>query len=87
MPQWLSDFLGFASAFNLGSGIWDFFMMIVLSLMGMSPETFSPGAWGYVTGTLYPWFLSIGVVMLNMFCMIGFIRQATNLKENITVEM
>lgn len=87
MPNWLSEFLGFAKTFNLGSAIWDYFMSLVLTLMGLSPEDFSPGAWTYVTGILYPWFLSIGVVLLNMFCLIGFIRQAANLRENVTIEM
>ena len=87
MPNWLSEFLGFAETFNFGSAIWDYFMSLVLTLMGLSPEDFSPGAWTYVTGTLYPWFLSIGVVLLNMFCLIGFIRQVANLRENVTIEM
>lgn len=87
MPDWLLDFFGISNLFNLAQSGWNFFMLMVYSMIGMTPETYSPGAWSYVTGTLYPWFLTIGVTLLNIFCMIGFIRQASNLKENVTIEM
>ncbi|MCR5451447.1 MAG: hypothetical protein K6F00_02335 [Lachnospiraceae bacterium] len=87
MPGWLQDFLGIAKSFMQGSACWDFCMEIVYILMGSSPESLAPDAWNYVTGTLYPWCSSIGAVMLNIFCLVGFIKQASNLKENVTTEM
>lgn len=87
MPDWLLDFFGINNLFNLAQSGWNFFMLMTYSMIGMTPESYSPGAWSYVTGTLYPWFLTIGVTLLNIFCMVGFIRQASNLKENVTMEM
>ena len=87
MPDWLLDFFGINNLFNLAQSGWNFFMLITYSMIGKTPENYSPGAWSYVTDTLYPWFLAIGLTLLNIFCMIGFIRQASNLKENVTIEM
>ena len=44
------------------------------------------GAWDYIKNTAFPLFLSMGAVFLNMFTLIGFCRQASNLKEGITME-
>lgn len=87
MPDWLGDFLGGAQSFIQGTAAWNYFMGVVETLMGLTPEEQYPEAWNYVTETLYPWMLSIGLVLLNLFCLIGFIRQASNLKENVTIEM
>ena len=62
-------------------------MHIIMTVLPMSPQTYSTDAWGYVSGTLYPWFAGAGAVLLNLFFLIGFVRQASNLKENITMEM
>lgn len=73
--------------FQGASGAWNWCMIFVLNLLTKTPDTFSPDAWTYVTDTLYPWFLSIGAFLLNMFCLIGFCRQASNLRDNVTIEM
>ncbi len=73
--------------FVLGKGVWDTVMSIILLVLPMSPQKYSPDAWGYVSGTLYPWFAGAGAVLLNLFCLLGFVRQASNIKENITTEM
>ena len=44
------------------------------------------GAWDYIKNTAFPLFMSMGAVFLNMFTLIGFCRQASNLKEGITME-
>lgn len=87
MPSWLGDFFGLSSMFQGASGAWNWCMIFVLNLLTKTPDTFSPDAWTYVTDTLYPWFLSIGAFLLNMFCLIGFCRQASNLRDNVTIEM
>ncbi len=87
MPSWVNGMLGTNSLFQGPGFIWNTCMNMVRALMGTSPSTFSPDAWNFVTQTLYPWFLAIGTILLNFFCLIGFVRQATNLKENITIEM
>lgn len=87
MPGWLKDFFQIGSLFNLGQQIWNFFMGITSSLMGADTlETISPDAWNFVSETVYPWMLSAATVFLNLFFMIGFIRQSTNLRENLTIE-
>ena len=87
MPEWVNGMFSMGGMFQGPGVIWNTCMMLVRLLMGTTPETFAPEAWAYVSGTLYPWFLSIGTILLNIFCLIGFIRQAANLKENITMEM
>lgn len=87
MPSWLRMMFGMEKFFQGPGAVWKTCMAMVQSLMGMTPDTFSDNAWTYVTDTLYPWFLSIGVILLNIFCLVGFIRQASNLKENVTMEM
>ena len=44
------------------------------------------GAWDYVKNTVFPLFLSMGAAFLNIFTLVGFCRQASNLKEGITME-
>ncbi|MFQ8901804.1 MAG: hypothetical protein ACLR7D_07930 [Lachnospira eligens] len=44
------------------------------------------GAWDYVKNTAFPLFLSMGAAFLNIFTLVGFCRQASNLKEGITME-
>lgn len=70
-----------------GVAIWNGMLSLITSVSVNTPETFSEGAWTYVTDTLYPWALSIGAMMLNIFFMIGIIRQTTNLKQNFTLEI
>lgn len=62
-------------------------MTIVVGFLGMGVDQYSPSSWSYVQNTIYPWFLSMGSTLLNLFCLIGFCRQASNLKDNVTTEM
>ena len=87
MPSWMTDFLGIAKSWAQGSSIWRFCMSLVTMMMSGSPDALFPDAWSYVTDTLYPMMLTIGIFLLNLFCLIGFIRQASNLRENVTTEM
>ncbi|MDD6667751.1 MAG: hypothetical protein PUE58_07360 [Lachnospiraceae bacterium] len=87
MPSWFSDFFKVVSLYNLGQQIWNWFMGVTCSLMQSDTlETISPDAWNFVSNTVYPWMLSAATVLLNLFFMIGFIRQSTNLRENMTIE-
>ena len=70
-----------------GVAIWNGMLSLIGTVSVKTPETFSEGAWTYVTDTLYPWALAIGAMMLNIFFMIGIIRQTTNLKQNFTLEI
>ncbi|MBO5521639.1 MAG: hypothetical protein J5973_08200 [Eubacterium sp.] len=87
MPGWFTEFLGIARMFSGADMVWKFCMTLVFLLMGQTPSSMSPEAWNYVTGTVYPWFTTIGVTLLNLFFMAGFIRQSTNLRENMSMEV
>lgn len=87
-PQWIIDLLSGGSVYTLAQQLWNFVMGIVLTLLGKNVSDFSgsSGAWIYIEGTVFPLFLSMGSVFLNMFTLAGFCRQASNLKEGITME-
>ena len=87
MPRWLESMIAGGPCFSAALGFWNWTMSIVQSLLGMSPQEYSPGAWTYITDSIYPWFMGMGAMFLNMFALIGFCRQASNLKENVTMEM
>lgn len=76
-----------APFYTAGVAIWNGMLSLIGVVSVNTPETFSEGTWTYVTDTLYPWALSIGGMMLNIFFLIGIIRQTTNLKQNFTLEI
>ncbi len=86
MPGWLAQFLA-GSGIQIADGIWNASMKLVAGLLTKSPQSFSGPAWSFVNGTLYPWALSIGLSLLNLFLIIGWLRALTRLHENITLEM
>lgn len=87
MPSWVKDFLTGGPIFALAQSLWSWFMALTRGFLGMGVNQYSQGTWNYISGTLYPWFLSMGSVLVNIFFLVGFCRQATNLKENVTAEM
>lgn len=86
MPEWIVDFLNVDLSWSWGNAAWNALIRIVFTILTKTPKEFSPDAWAIVTDTLYPWFLSAGVALLNLFFFIGFVRQNTNLRDNITIE-
>ena len=86
MPGWLADFLA-GSGIKIADAIWNTSMKAISGLLVMSPQSFSGETWSFVEGTLYPWALSIGLSLLNLFLIIGWLRALTRLHENITLEM
>ena len=85
MPGWLQDFLT-GTDMALASGIWNAAMKAVSGLLIKKPQAFSPGTWAFVDNTLYPFALSIGLSLLNLFFIIGWLQALTRLHENITLE-
>lgn len=73
--------------YSAGIAIWNGMLSMIGMVSVNTPETFSEGTWTYVTDTMYPWALSIGAMMLNIFFFIGIIRQTSNLKQNFTLEI
>lgn len=91
MPGWLKDFVfgtfGIKDLFILPGLMWKLTMEFATGSIAQSPDKYSKAAWDLVTQTFYPWFLSAGLALINIFCLIGFIKQSTNLRENVTMEM
>lgn len=42
---------------------------------------------GYIVNSIYPITLSVGTVLLNLAFMAGIFRQASDLKQNLTMEI
>ena len=85
MPDWLTSFLTGINV-QVACAIWNAAMKAVSGLITRDPQTFSPDTWAFVEGTVYPFMLSIGLSLLNLFFIIGFLRALTHLHENITLE-
>ena len=100
MPDWASEFL--TGGMSQGLMVpWNWCMMVAYQLMGYQFE-FEEGtlqnAFGNINDffggmsmnsiqDIYGWFLSAGLMLLNLFCLVGFCRQASRLRENVTIEM
>jgi len=91
MPDWLPDFLNssllYGPFYQIASAIWNIVMSACTGIMTTTPEGFSAETWNYVNNELYPWALSIGVMSLNFFVMMGFFKAVGNFKENMTLEL
>ena len=72
--------------FDIGNILWKNLLAMSFALTGITPESFSPGAWSVVSNTLYPFFVAIAATMLNLFFYVGFIRQAGNFRQTMTLE-
>lgn len=83
----MSDWLSISPFFAISDAIWNALMSACTGLMTTTPQMFSEETWQYVRSELYPWALSIGVASLNLFFIMGFFKSASNLKENITMEL
>ena len=86
MPDWVTNFFG-GFSIGLANTIWKAAMALIGGLLGTPPQDFSPDAWNFVERTLYPWALSIGVSLLNLFFLIAICRAVSDLHHNITLEM
>ena len=84
MPSWASAFF----TEGLGQGpmvVWNLCMYITYSLMGYDFDFSNTTI--VAVSDIYNWFQGAGLVLLNLFCMIAFCRQASRLRENVTLEM
>lgn len=86
MPDWLVSFL-LGPCYALGNAIWSSCFELVSGLMTTTPQNFSFNTWIFVEYTLYPWGMGIGLAILNTFLIIGFIRDASDLRQNFTIEI
>lgn len=86
ITDFISDLL-YGSFFSLAKSIWNGIMDMCFGVMSKSPQDFSAGTWEFVEKDLYPWALSIGILMVNLFFLVGFCKSFMNLKEHITLEL
>lgn len=86
MPGWIRDLLFGGTPFTMAKALWEWIMGIVQVLLGMSPGEYSPGAWNYITEQIYPYFLGAAAAFMNIFALINFCRQASDLKDTATLE-
>lgn len=81
------DVLDLNPFYNFGVEIWNLMLSLIGYTSAQTPEGFSGLAWNYAAYVLYPWFFTIGATLMNLFFLIGFMRQASNLKQNFTLEV
>lgn len=72
--------------YTLGTVIWNLMLKLIGATVGQAPDTYSQLAWGYVQYEIYPWMLAIGQSLLVTFAMIGYLRQAGDIKRDMTLE-
>lgn len=72
---------------SAGKVVWDWCIGLSTGVISQDPQHFSPATWKFVTDTLYPWAMGIGLSMMNVFFICVFLKAASNLKENITLEL
>lgn len=91
MPDWLPGFLStsllVSPSYATANAIWNVVMSACIGMMQATPQGFSAIAWNYVQTELYPWALSIGVMSMDLFIMMGFFKAVGNFKENMTLEL
>ena len=90
MPGWVEDLLKemfYGPFYQLAKVVWDWCIGLSTGVISQDPQHFSPATWKFVTETLYPWAMGIGLSMMNVFFICVFLKAASNLKENITLEL
>lgn len=80
-------FLTTSPFFVLGNYLWSWLMGMTFGALAETPDTFSSGAWNYIANSIYPITLSVGTILLNLAFMVGMFRQASDLKQNLTLEI
>jgi hypothetical protein len=86
MPSWINDLI-LGPAYTIGNTIWQIAMTMITGVVGTTPEDFSAETWTFVVNILYPWSLGIGILLLNTFFLVGFLRSHSDLKTNYTMEI
>lgn len=80
-------FLANGVFFLLGDTVWTCMTGMAFGVLTETPDSFSSGAWNYIVNSIYPVTLSVGTVLLNLAFMAGIFRQASDLKQNLTLEI
>ena len=86
LPEGLKEMF-YGPFYQLAKVVWDWCIGLSTGVISQDPQHFSPATWKFVTDTLYPWAMGIGLSMMNVFFICVFLKAASNLKENITLEL
>ena len=71
---------------NLVCSVWNGFLSAAWGLIEQTPQEISPRSWGLITGSIGDIFLSIGIGLLVVFFLIGYLSNALDLREELTYE-
>lgn len=85
--QLMVDWFGGNALYTIGVNIWNWAMTVCGAVATTTPDAFSTVAWTYTINVVLDFTIAIGGTLLNVFYMVGIIRQSTNLKENFTLEI
>ena len=75
MPGWVEDLLKemfYGPFYQLAKVVWDWCIGLSTGVISQDPQHFSPATWKFVTETLYPWAMGIGLSMMNVFSSVCF---------------
>ena len=75
------------SFYRLGIIVWNSMLAMIGVVSSTTPMSLSNTTWTYITTEIYPFTFSLGTMLLNIFFFVGFFRQASNLKQNFTLEV
>lgn len=82
-----SLFGGLFEIVELGNAVWNFLISLVCGTALSSPQTFSEAAWTYTTVVVMGVTTAVGASLLNFMYILGLVRQTSNIREGITIEM
>ena len=89
MQEWIKELL--VGAFNLiypANEIWKTCMALVKAMLGITPVDIGGGdVWNRVVTEIYPPFLLIGSSLILIFLSIGFLKEITDFRKGITIEV
>ena len=80
MPGWVEDLLKemfYGPFYQLAKVVWDWCIGLSTGVISQDPQHFSPATWKFVTETLYPWAMGIGLSMMNVFFICVFLNSFT----------
>lgn len=88
MSEIITSILGIGDALysfiGLVCSIWNGFIDAAWGLIEQTPQEISPGSWALVTGSIQDIFTAIGVGLLGVFFLIGYLQNALDLREELT---
>ena len=83
----IKKILLFDPLIQLGCAVWNLCMDLVSALFGITPTNIGGGKiWAFMVGNIYPTFLAIGASLLCIFFLIGFCKEAADIRLVLNAE-